>query len=55
MVVYRKKRRKVGPSKNDEKVQRAQTAGDQERAAGTTANRTPKKNTARAVAASDSA
>ena len=41
MVVYRKKRRKVGPSKNAEKVQRAQTAGDQERAAGTLASRFP--------------
>ena len=35
MAFYRKKRRKAGPSKNDEKVRRAQTAEDNERAAGT--------------------
>lgn len=32
---YRKKKRKVGPSKNDEKLQRAQDAEDGARAAGT--------------------
>lgn len=32
---YRKKKRKVGPSKNDEKLQRAQDAADSARAAGT--------------------
>ncbi len=32
---YRKKKRKVGPSKNDEKLQRAQDAAAGERAAGT--------------------
>jgi hypothetical protein len=41
MAFYRKKRRKAGPSKNDEKVRRAQTAGDQERAAGTLSSRFP--------------
>ena len=32
---YRKKKRKVGPSKNDEKLQRAQNEADDARAAGT--------------------
>ncbi len=32
---YKKKKRKVGPSKNDEKLQRAQSAADDARAAGT--------------------
>jgi hypothetical protein len=39
MAFYRKKRRKAGPSKNDEKVRRAQTAEDNERAAGTLSSR----------------
>ena len=41
MAFYRKKRRKAGPSKNDEKVRRAQTAEAQEQAAGTVATRFP--------------
>ncbi len=41
MAFYRKKRRKAGPSKNDEKVRRAQTAEDHERAAGTVSTRFP--------------
>jgi len=41
MAFYRKKRRKVGPSKNDQKVRRAQTAEDNERAAGTLSTRFP--------------
>lgn len=41
MAFYRKKRRKAGPSKNDEKVRRGQTAEDQERAAGTLSTRFP--------------
>lgn len=41
MAFYRKKRRKVGPSKNDQKVRRAQNAEDQERAAGTLSTRFP--------------
>ena len=41
MAFYRKKRRKAGPSKNDEKVRRAQTAEDNERAAGTLSTRFP--------------
>jgi hypothetical protein len=41
MAFYRKKRRKAGPSKNDEKVRRAQTAEDNERAAGTLSSRFP--------------
>ncbi len=41
MAFYRKKKRKVGPSKNDEKVRRAQTAEDNERAAGTLSTRYP--------------
>lgn len=41
MAFYRKKRRKAGPSKNDEKVRRAQNASDQERAAGTLSTRFP--------------
>ena len=41
MAFYRKKRRKAGPSKNDEKVRRAQTAEDNERAAGTVSTRFP--------------
>ncbi len=41
MAFYRKKRRKAGPSKNDEKVRRAQTAEDNERAAGTLTTRFP--------------
>lgn len=38
---YRKKRRKAGPSKNDEKVQRARSAEAQELAAGTLSTRFP--------------
>lgn len=38
---YRKKKRKVGPSKNDEKLQRAQNAEDSARAAGTLAANFP--------------
>jgi len=41
MAFYRKKKRKAGPSKNDEKVRRAQTAEDNERAAGTLSTRYP--------------
>jgi hypothetical protein len=41
MAFYRKKRRKAGPSKNEKKVGRAQTAEDQERAAGTLSTRFP--------------
>jgi hypothetical protein len=41
MAFYRKKRRKAGPSKNDEKVRRAQNAEDHERAAGTLSTRFP--------------
>ena len=41
MAFYRKKRRKAGPSKNDEKVRRSQTAEDNERAAGTLSTRFP--------------
>jgi len=41
MAFYRKKRRKVGPSKNDKKVSRMQTAEDNERAAGTLSSRFP--------------
>lgn len=41
MAFYRKKKRKVGPSKNDEKVRRSQAAEDQERAAGTLSTRFP--------------
>ncbi|MDD5305378.1 MAG: hypothetical protein PHS14_19950, partial [Elusimicrobia bacterium] len=41
MAFYRKKRRKAGPSKNDEKVRRAQTAEDNERNAGTLSTRFP--------------
>lgn len=41
MAFYRKKRRKVGPSKNDEKVRRSQNAEDNERAAGTLSSRFP--------------
>lgn len=41
MAFYRKKKRKVGPSKNDEKVRRSQTAEDNERAAGTLSSRFP--------------
>lgn len=38
---YRKKKRKVGPSKNEEKLQRAQDAADDARAAGTLAGNFP--------------
>jgi hypothetical protein len=38
---YRKKRRKTGPSKNEEKVQRGRDADDEARAAGTLASRFP--------------
>lgn len=38
---YPKKRRKVGPSKNDEKLQRQQHAADDARAAGTLAQNFP--------------
>lgn len=38
---YRKKRRKVGPSKNDEKVQRGLDAEAETRAAGTLSSRFP--------------
>jgi hypothetical protein len=38
---YRKKRRKTGPSKNDEKVQRGREAEAQEHAAGTLTSRFP--------------
>jgi hypothetical protein len=38
---YRKKRRKAGPSKNEEKVQRGRDADDEARAAGTLASRFP--------------
>lgn len=38
---YRKKKRKVGPSKNDEKLQRAQNAADDARAAGTLSSNFP--------------
>ncbi|UPT75630.1 MAG: hypothetical protein M0D55_08140 [Elusimicrobiota bacterium] len=41
MAFYRKKRRKVGPSKNEKKVGRAQIAEDNERAAGTISSRYP--------------
>lgn len=41
MAFYRKKRRKAGPSKNEKKVGRAQTAEDNERAAGTLSTRYP--------------
>ena len=41
MAFYRKKRRKAGPSKNEKKVGRAQTAEDNERAAGTLSSRFP--------------
>lgn len=41
MNFYPKKRRKPGPSKNDEKVQRARQAEAQTRAAGTLATRLP--------------
>lgn len=41
MAFYRKKKRKVGPSKNEEKVRRAGEAADQERAAGTLSTRYP--------------
>lgn len=41
MAFYRKKKRKAGPSKNDEKVRRAQNAEDHARAAGTLATRFP--------------
>lgn len=41
MPFYKKKRRKVGPSKNDQKVQRAAAAEAEERAAGTLASRFP--------------
>lgn len=41
MAFYRKKRRKAGPSKNDKKVSRAQTAEADERAAGTLSTRFP--------------
>jgi hypothetical protein len=41
MAFYRKKKRKAGPSKNDEKVRRAQNAEDSERAAGTLSTRYP--------------
>lgn len=41
MAFYRKKKRKVGPSKNEEKVRRAGEAADMERAAGTLSTRYP--------------
>ncbi len=41
MAFYRKKRRKAGPSKNEEKVRRAKDAVDHERAAGTLSSRFP--------------
>lgn len=41
MAFYRKKKRKVGPSKNEKKVGRAQMAEDAERSAGTLSTRFP--------------
>ncbi len=41
MAFYRKKKRKVGPSKNEKKVGRAQIAEENERAAGTLSTRYP--------------
>ena len=41
MTFYRKKKRKVGPSKNEEKVRRGQAAEAEESAAGTLSSRVP--------------
>jgi hypothetical protein len=41
MTFFKKKKRKPGPSKNEEKIRRAQAAQAEERAAGTVAERFP--------------
>ena len=41
MTFYRKKKRKVGPSKNEEKVRRGQAAEAEAESAGTLASRVP--------------